>query len=374
MLLMCRPGRTADDTLATRLNALPASVGENTTLLRQRGESWVSIGIREHAGYLHLTRANPTGIAPNRRILIAGRHQVDRYGIRDGLILNLPELMVYRVENERVAAWYPISVGMITKRWHTPHGRLSIATLERNPTFYWYGGVVMPPGPNNPLGDRWIGLSEAGYGLHGTNDPTTIGRTVSHGCIRMFPPHVHELFDHVTVGMPVDIVYDTVTVGQQHGVVYLAMLPDIYSWGTNKPDAVRARLTRYGLEQVLTPAAFTARLRQTDGIARPLLGSTMPVNVNGATAAMTTGLTLRDGQGFLPLPDLANALGAAYTWDAASGATITHDGRTVTLAADGRQSFVALDTPFVPVRPLVERLGGMVKYDVNGLAISLSTG
>ena len=219
-----------DNALTAALRALPASVGENKTVTVQPGERWVDIGIREHVGYEHLRRANPGGFASGS-ILIPGRHQPAGL-VRDGVVLNLPELTDFRWVDGKVTAWYPVSVGRVARR--TPVGELRAVNKVRDPAWRRPNGTIIPPGPRNPLGDRWIGLSKSGYGLHGTNDATSIGRTVSAGCIRHFPPHIHQLFDSAWVGMPVIITYETVTVGQEDGIVYLSVFPDVYGRGTNE--------------------------------------------------------------------------------------------------------------------------------------------
>jgi lipoprotein-anchoring transpeptidase ErfK/SrfK len=94
----------------------------------------------------------------------------------------------------------------------TPLGRFQIVVMWRNP--WWYppnsawakGESPIPPGPNNPLGTRWMGLSAPGVGIHGTNNPASIGYSLSHGCIRMLVPQAEWLFNHVEVGTPVYIV------------------------------------------------------------------------------------------------------------------------------------------------------------------------
>jgi lipoprotein-anchoring transpeptidase ErfK/SrfK len=74
----------------------------------------------------------------------------------------------------------------------------------KDPT--WYGPrQVVAPGARNPLGTRWIGLSKQGYGIHGTNQPGSIGRAASHGCIRMRKADVEELFEMVSVGDIVEL-------------------------------------------------------------------------------------------------------------------------------------------------------------------------
>jgi lipoprotein-anchoring transpeptidase ErfK/SrfK len=73
-----------------------------------------------------------------------------------------------------------------------------------DPTYY-HSGVVIPPGPDNPVGTRWVGLSQKGYGIHGTNEPGSIGKARSHGCIRMRNRDVEEFFTLVSVGDTVEI-------------------------------------------------------------------------------------------------------------------------------------------------------------------------
>jgi lipoprotein-anchoring transpeptidase ErfK/SrfK len=100
-------------------------------------------------------------------------------------------------EGERVQKVYPVAVGKPSTP--TPSGDFRIINLIPNPT--WYGpDKVVPPGPANPVGTRWIGLSVKGYGIHGTNEPRSIGKAVSHGCVRMRRTDLEELFDMVAAG------------------------------------------------------------------------------------------------------------------------------------------------------------------------------
>jgi lipoprotein-anchoring transpeptidase ErfK/SrfK len=95
----------------------------------------------------------------------------------------------------------------------TPTGNFEIVTMQRNP--WWYppqgsawaeGAKPIPPGPGNPLGTRWMGISAPYVGIHGTPDAASIGYSASHGCIRMLIPQVEWLFQRVEVGTPVFIV------------------------------------------------------------------------------------------------------------------------------------------------------------------------
>ena len=95
----------------------------------------------------------------------------------------------------------------------TPLGSFRIVVMAKNPTWYpptqddWAKGLKpVPPGPGNPLGTRWMGISAPGIGIHGTDDPASIGYSASHGCIRMHVPDAEWLFAHVAIGVPVYVV------------------------------------------------------------------------------------------------------------------------------------------------------------------------
>ena len=125
---------------------------------------------------------------------------------------------------------------------------------------------TMPPGPENPLGDHWLGLSIPGYGIHGTNFPWAVGRLVTHGCIRLYPEDIERLFSTVPVKTPVEMIYEPVKIGFQQGRIYAEVHPDIYG---KIPD-----LVDYGLKKVknekwadrIDLEQFTKALRETKGL------------------------------------------------------------------------------------------------------------
>ena len=108
--------------------------------------------------------------------------------------------------------WRTFVVATGQSVYPTPLGRFQIVVKWENP--WWYppdspwakGAKPIPPGPGNPLGTRWMGLSTPGVGIHGTPDSASLGYSASHGCIRMYIPQAEWLFDHVDVGTTVYIV------------------------------------------------------------------------------------------------------------------------------------------------------------------------
>jgi lipoprotein-anchoring transpeptidase ErfK/SrfK len=128
-----------------------------------------------------------------------------------------PVIVIHRGSN-RLALfngekpWRSFRVATGQSQYPTPTGSFSIVDMQRNPWWRppdsdWAKGLKpIPPGPGNPLGTRWMGLSAPGVGIHGTPDPASIGYSASHGCIRMLIPEATWLFDHVRIGTPVLIV------------------------------------------------------------------------------------------------------------------------------------------------------------------------
>ncbi len=121
------------------------------------------------------------------------------------LVIRLSKRRVFYYEGTQEITSYPIAVGK--KGWETPRGSFAIINMVRDPAWqHPWNGEIMPPGPDNPLGDRWIGFWSDGknmIGFHGTPNEESVGRAASHGCIRMKNNDVRALFEKVAIGAPV---------------------------------------------------------------------------------------------------------------------------------------------------------------------------
>ena len=124
------------------------------------------------------------------------------------LEIRLSERRVYVYEDEAEVANYPIAIGKAG--WETPTGEFEVLEKLKDPAWqHPFKPLVIPPGPQNPLGSRWIGFWTDGtnyIGFHGTPNTKSVGRPASHGCIRMFDRDVQKLFEIVQVGTPVTVV------------------------------------------------------------------------------------------------------------------------------------------------------------------------
>ncbi len=121
------------------------------------------------------------------------------------LVLKLRERRVYVYRKNKVQASFPVAVGK--GGWETPTGNFKITHMIKDPVWeHPWTGELVPAGPDNPLGSRWIGFWTDGknvIGFHGTPNPESIGRAASHGCVRMFDKDAQALFEKVAVGTPV---------------------------------------------------------------------------------------------------------------------------------------------------------------------------
>jgi lipoprotein-anchoring transpeptidase ErfK/SrfK len=106
------------------------------------------------------------------------------------------------LENGKIIRTFAVSVG--ARVTPSPTGEFQIVNRLANPTYY-HPGTVIPPSNDNPIGPRWIGLSQKGFGIHGTNQPRSIGHAASHGCIRLNNRDILQLFQMVSVGDTVSI-------------------------------------------------------------------------------------------------------------------------------------------------------------------------
>jgi lipoprotein-anchoring transpeptidase ErfK/SrfK len=136
--------------------------------------------------------------------------QATRASIGDVIVIRRGQNRLYLYEGMKLVRTFGVATG--ASRYPTPLGAFHIVVKWRNP--WWYppasdwarDAKPIPPGPGNPLGTRWMGISSPAVGIHGTPDPASIGYSVSHGCIRMLIPEVEWLFNRVDVGTPVYIL------------------------------------------------------------------------------------------------------------------------------------------------------------------------
>jgi L,D-transpeptidase ErfK/SrfK len=198
---------------------------------------------RYDVGIEDLRRANP-GVddwlpGEGTEIVIPSRYVLPA-GPRRGIVINVPEHRLYYFPDDdgRRVITHPIGVGR--EGWTTPYGTTAVTRKAHLPTWYPPESVreehaaagdplpaVVPPGPDNPLGEYAIYLDMPGYLVHGTNKPSGVGMRVSHGCIRLFPEDIASLFAMVEPGTPVRIVNQPYKLGWGEGGLYMEAHPPL---------------------------------------------------------------------------------------------------------------------------------------------------
>jgi L,D-transpeptidase ErfK/SrfK len=269
------PGKSAQ---SPQTRALPSTVGENQTVTVKKDQTLLKIALHYGLGAEHVAMANHVDLNAKlhagQKLLIPGRRILPPDAPADGIVVNIPERMLYLFRHGHFIKYYPVAIGRGTH--DTPLGKFKITRLVKNPTWLppaWAGKgeAVIKPGPGNPLGDRWIGISAKGIGFHATADLNSVGTVASHGCMRMIPEMVNELFHQVYVGMPVRIEYATARLGRdaKSQQICAAAFPDVYH--LKSPQTELSRLARAdGVTNSLKAAQIERLSRQPSGCALSL--------------------------------------------------------------------------------------------------------
>lgn len=206
------------------------------------GDNYVQLAEKYRVGLDEIIAANP-GIDPwipeqGTQIMIPSQYVLPNVE-REGIVINLAELRLYHFHkhklnsNVRKVSTFPVSVGK-DEQWETPLTKTRIIAKHEKPSWYPPASIlkeheekndplprVVPPGPENPLGDYSLRLGLSGYLIHGTNRPQGIGMRVTHGCIRLHPIGIEQLFGMVSVDTRVAIVNQPYKVGWDDNKLYV---------------------------------------------------------------------------------------------------------------------------------------------------------
>lgn len=215
-------------------------VGALQVVVARREDTLPDFARRYGLGHDEIVAANP-GVDPwlpgaGTRVVLPTQFVLPA-APREGIVVNLASLRLFyypkRKQGEpRVVVTHPIGIGR--EGWRTPLGRMAIAQKTRNPTWtppasvrreHAKNGDILPAvvkaGPDNPLGAHAMRLSRPSYLLHGTNKPFGVGMRVSHGCMRLYPEDIAELFEEVPVGTRVNVVNQPYLAGWWNGELFL---------------------------------------------------------------------------------------------------------------------------------------------------------
>jgi L,D-transpeptidase ErfK/SrfK len=217
-------------------------IGEVQYIEARYEDTLLDIGRRYGVGYEEIVAANP-GVDPwlpgeGTKVLIPSQFILPN-APREGVVVSLSEHRLYYFPPAKpgetpVVMTYPVSVGKMD--WQTPLGKTRIVNKRANPAWYPPESVrleharegrplpkVVPPGPDNPLGKyaMRLGIPGGAYLIHGTNRPEGVGMQVTHGCIRLFPEDIEQLYALVPVNTSVLLIDEPYKIGWLNGQLYI---------------------------------------------------------------------------------------------------------------------------------------------------------
>lgn len=201
-------------------------VGEPQILFARHEDTLPDIARAHNLGLDELKAANPgvdTWLPGEGTPVLLPTRFVLPSGARDGIVLNVANMRLYYFLGEDLVT-HPMGIGR--EEWATPTGEAKVIDKVRDPAWYVPASIrkehaemgdplpaVVPPGPDNPLGRFALKLDLPGYLIHGTNQPFGVGMRVSHGCIRLYPEDIAEVFDAVPIGTAVRIIDNPIMAG-----------------------------------------------------------------------------------------------------------------------------------------------------------------
>lgn len=225
---------------------LPPLLGRLEKALVGSEDTLLDIAYQRRLGFEAVARLNP-GVDP--WIPVPGTVVVlpTRFILPDadegGLVVNIPEMRLFDFTVQDGPEVFAIAIGdqadpsilgefQVGNKREDPVWNVPASIREEKPTL----PAQVPPGPDNPLGSRWITIGRTSYGIHGTNVRWSIGREATHGCLRLYEDEIQRLYDRVSEGTRIQIVYQPYKWGSDGQHLYLEAHPDPYGL---VPDRLR---------------------------------------------------------------------------------------------------------------------------------------
>jgi len=289
-----RAARSVLGVLLLSLAGIPAGLayeaGTDETLVGgefsysvRSGDSLTLLGARFGVATAVLGRTN--GLVRSDRLRIGQRLRIDNrhvvpFLLEDGILINVPQRLLFFFRDRKLVSWYPVGLGRLN--WETTLGQFVVRTRERSPVWHVPASIQkemsqrgeevrtsVEPGPANPLGDYWLGLEGSSCGIHGTNAPASIYRFGTHGCVRLHPDDIADLFARVAIGTRVWIVGEPALLARtMEGAVFLECNPGPGGRLRDEAARVAAIVERQKLQGAVDAAEVDRVVAATEGLAR----------------------------------------------------------------------------------------------------------
>jgi L,D-transpeptidase ErfK/SrfK len=258
------------------LEALPPVIGLPSSDLVEPGDTLLDVAYRHRLGFDRVARANSETKVwipePGTVVKLPTDHILPD-GPRQGLVINVPEMQLYDYTAGDEPEVFAIAIG--DQMDPSLVGGFKVGRKREHPTWTVPASIraekpelpaVVPPGPDNPLGDHWMTIGSTSYGIHGTNNPWSIGREATHGCIRLYNDEVARLYARVKTGTPIQLLYQTVKLGRRGTLIYVEAHPDVYEREPDAPAAAFERLAASGLLPFVDERRLVRAIAEATGV------------------------------------------------------------------------------------------------------------
>ena len=260
--------------------ALRPPLGSIQTDFVEADDTLLDVAARHRLGFEAVARLNPgldPWIPPPGTVVRLPTLYLLPQVAHAGLVVNIPEMRLYDFGVEDGPEVLAVAIGDAEDA--TPIGEFRVGTKRIDPEWRVPASIrsvkpelppVVAPGPDNPLGSRWLTIGNSSYGLHGTNVRWSIGRIATHGCVRLYEDDVVRLYDRVREGTRLQLIYQPYKWGRQADRLLLEAHPDVYA---RIPDPLEAALETpraLGIDAFVDVAAVRRVLARADGVPTPV--------------------------------------------------------------------------------------------------------
>lgn len=263
-------------------------VGEEVVYTIKKGDTLERVGALTGVNWWKIAKDN--NIDTEKKLQVGQQLRVNARRIvpatiENGIVINVPDRTLYFFKNSQLVRSFSVGLGLLTsktgKSWKTPLGKFKIIAKEKNPTWYVPPSIqeememegkevkiMVPPGPDNPLGRYAIKTSIPGILIHETIKPSSVYQFRSHGCIRVQPDHMEKFFEEVELNTPGEVIYIPIKAAvSDTGRVFLEVHNDFYGQIKNLDDETRRQLEKIGAANTIDWQKVQKVLKERSGTA-----------------------------------------------------------------------------------------------------------
>ena len=280
-------------------------IGGETTYVVQKRENLYLIGAKHGVFWKTIARDNNIDIKEpltEGTVLKLNTRRIVPKTLDNGIIINIPDRTLYFFKDGTIT-YFPVGLGLLAKTeisdWRTPTGKFYVMSKRKDPTWYVPESIqlenamkgkeveeTVPPGPNNPLGKYAIETSIPATLIHATIWPGSVYRYMSHGCIRMLPEHMEQLYPMVGIKTKGEIIYEPVKLAiNDEGRVYLEVRTDVYRKHKSIKEYVSKVIETRGISDKVDWQKIDKLIQDETGVAEDV---TSPQAIKVAKAANNT--------------------------------------------------------------------------------------